>query len=172
MHIGLQADDARRADQIARVLGKAGHSVTRVSTAAVLREAVRRDSFDLVIFEWTGGDAGAEFLTRMREIVPEDTPVVGVTGSAHGGDVAAALNAGAAELLIMPMGGALLTARIEAVRRRCRSRRGSTSVELFGDYRFNTAARSIACRSVALPATANEFACCSATSTEPCHAPI
>jgi DNA-binding response OmpR family regulator len=154
MRIALAVDDGC-ADRIATLLQTAGHAVHRFGSARALIKARRRDSFDLVICEWsvTGVDLDTLAAPHDHDLGP---PVILMTAEPDA-DVAAALNAGADDVLVRPVGDAMVMARIEAVLRRGSGRRGRSPVEVYGDYRLDTAAGSISRSGVALPATTKEF---------------
>jgi DNA-binding response OmpR family regulator len=139
MRIAVLDADRSQADLICQVLTSAGHACHGFQSGKELLAHLRKDSHDLLILDWQGGDTdAAEVVRKAREKLPENGPIVFMTGSAGEDDIVAGLAAGADDYLIKPLRRAELVARVQAqLRRAFPSQNGAEQLQ-FGQYVFET----------------------------------
>lgn len=136
MRIGILEDEPDHASLLVGILAPAGHSCHVVATGGDFFQALARDSYDLLILDWTVSDTtGITVLNTLRERSVA-TPVLFVTGRDAEEDVINALRAGADDYLVKPPRPGELLARIEALRRRVDGGPVSRTVQA-APYRFD-----------------------------------
>lgn len=118
MDILLVEDEPALADQVARALVRAGHSVKAVGDGPSGAKAVSESRFDLVVLDVNlPGIDGFELLTRIRTArLP--VRVLMLTARSEVGDRVAGLKAGADDYLTKPFAMEELLARVEVLGRR------------------------------------------------------
>jgi DNA-binding response OmpR family regulator len=139
MRIAVLDADRSQADLICQVLTSAGHACHGFQSGKELVAHLRKDSHDLLLLDWPGGDLdAAEVVRRAREKLPENGPILFMTNSAGEDDIVAGLAAGADDYLIKPLRRAELVARVQAqLRRAYPSQNGAEQLQ-FGQYVFET----------------------------------
>ena len=82
MRIVVLDTDRSQTDLIAQVLTSAGHVCHGFQTGKDLLAQLRKDSYDMLIFDWQVPDmGGAELLRKARERLAENAPVMFLTTS-------------------------------------------------------------------------------------------
>ena len=148
MRIAILDDDESRLEVLIHLLGRAGYSCHGFSEGRALLHQLRRDSFDLLVFNWTISDiSGTELLAWVRNNLAQPLPVLFVTGSERESDIVAGLAAGADDYLIGPVRGPELVARVQALLRRAYPEAVRDRVT-FGRYRFDATRNEVHVESV------------------------
>ncbi len=159
MIIAVLDDDPVQVEAIQGVVDAAGYKAVGFSRAASLLSALRRETFDLLIVDWSLPDrSGLEVIQWVRANLDPPPPMLLVTNRTDDADVVAGLEAGADDYLAKPLPGPVLAARIGALLRRAYRRPPEGRVEEHAGFVFDTSESIVRMgeRSVAL--TAKEFA--------------
>ncbi len=127
MHILLLEDGSTVADALCRMLRREGYAVEMASVSEQTLRAARRPACDLVILDLTlrGDDTGK--LVRVLEQWRDQVPALVLTAREHIDERVQALELGA-DCLAEPFAMPELAARVRALMRRWRARRGGRLV--------------------------------------------
>ena len=109
-------DDPRNRDMLSRRLVRLGHRVTAAASGGEAIEALRRDSFDVMLLDMQMPDMdGDEVLELVRgDPVLRSVPVIVLSASDDAGRVARCIESGAEDYLPKPFDPVLLQARLTA----------------------------------------------------------
>jgi len=122
MYIGIAEDDPDQAALIALWLEGAGHATRAFGSVADTLDALKKERFELLVFDWMLPDGtGAELLKWTRDNLGWDIPVLVLTSRDDEATVVAALQAGADDYVVKPPKPLELMARVAALARRVRS---------------------------------------------------
>ncbi len=126
-------------------LGRNGHAVTRVATAADAYAAVAAALPDVILLDWMLPDAAGPTLARRlrAEARTREVPIIMLTARAGDDDKVAGLEAGADDYVTKPFSPRELEARIQAVLRRRLPQLSKEEVEIEG-LALNPATRTVA----------------------------
>ena len=143
MRIAALDDDALQLQLLDQVVTEAGHSCHTFLKGAALQQALRRESFDLLLVDWELPDIqGTEIVRWVREQVSKELPIIFITHRSEEADIVEGLNCGADDFMIKPIRAGELRARISSLLRRAYPL-AAQSVLTFGPYRFLTATNGI-----------------------------
>jgi len=107
------------------------------SSGEALREALRTDSFDLLVLDWNVSDLnGVELLAWLRKQRESTVPVVMLSSRHSERDVASALGTGADDYVVKPFRPLELAARIQRLLK-SRHVAAANSLESFGSWVFD-----------------------------------
>lgn len=119
MRIAILEDEAIQAELLKTWLEAAGYRCHLFQTGKSLLQACKRESFDLLIIDWElPGLSGLEVIQQLRRQLDWPIPVLMATNRAQEEDVVAALEGGADDYMIKPIGRVEMLARIKALSRR------------------------------------------------------
>jgi two-component system, OmpR family, response regulator RegX3 len=136
MLIALVEDDPDQVDVLDLWLEDASHSVKCFADGTSLIQALKQQSFDLLIVDWILPDLnGDALIPQIRAQIGWDVPVLVVTVRDREEDVVAGLRAGADDFLAKPLKRMELLARLEALGRRFGGQR-QTSTRI-GHFEFD-----------------------------------
>ncbi|MGB7184551.1 MAG: response regulator transcription factor [Burkholderiaceae bacterium] len=135
MRVALLEDDLIQQKTLSDILSRANIEAKIFGTGKDFSFALRRESFDVMVLDWTVPDTtGIELLKSLR-VSGARVPVLFATVRDAEEDVVEALNAGADDYMVKPLRAAELVARLEALVRRAQP---PTTDERFLEYdRFN-----------------------------------
>ena len=153
----LAVDDERAIlDALARVLGRDGHEVMRVSDPTQV-PGMDLARYDLLLCDvMMPGLDGFELVRRIR---PDfDGPIIFLTARVAEEDAVAGYGLGADDYVRKPCGAAELRAKVTAHVRR--ERRPHAHALAFGDVRLDLGARELSVGGEAVPLTPTEYAIC------------
>ena len=145
MHIGILEDDEPLASHVLKVIESQSHTGAIFPTAKAFFAAVKRNTFDLFVFDWRLPDQdGLTVLKLLRSgSFQQDVPVIFLTGMHDEQAIVAALEAGAEDYCIKPVRPAEFLARVAALKRRVYPTRQHTGPMVCLGYTFDTANRHI-----------------------------
>ena len=159
MIIAVLDDDPVQVEAIQGVVDAAGYKAVGFSRAASLLSALRRETFDLLIVDWSLPDrSGLEVIQWVRANLDPPPPMLLVTNRTDDADVVAGLEAGADDYLAKPLPGPVLAARIAALLRRAYRRPPEARLEEHAGFVFDTSESTVRIGDRAVTLTAKEFA--------------
>lgn len=145
MHIGILEDEAILANHVLQVLQTQGHTGTIFPTAKAFFAALKRQTFDLFVFDWRLPDQdGLSVLKDLRGgTFQQEVPVIFLTGMHDEQAIVAALEAGAEDYCIKPVRPAEFLARVAALRRRVYPDKPQVGPQTYLGYSFDPVSRHI-----------------------------
>ena len=113
-------DDPAIREMIGLALERDGFDIMEADNAAAARQAIEKESPDLVLLDWMlPGQSGLEFARSLREDADHgQIPIIMLTARDEERDMVAALETGADDYVSKPFSVSELVARINAVLRR------------------------------------------------------
>ncbi|MEZ5651456.1 MAG: response regulator transcription factor [Burkholderiaceae bacterium] len=120
MRVAILEDDELQQRAIGRALESAGMDVSLFGTGRDMMFALRRDSFDCLVLDWTVPDTTGVDILRNLPTQQRGVPVLFATIRDAEEDVVEALEAGADDYMVKPLRAAELVARLRALVRRAR----------------------------------------------------
>lgn len=143
MRIAALDDDPLQLELLQQVATEAGHSCHSYLKGAALQQALRRESFDLLLVDWELPDSsGPDIVRWVREQISKEVPIIFVTHRSEEADIIEGLASGADDFMIKPIRAGELRARIAALLRRAYPLTAQSVLD-FGSYRFLTAINGI-----------------------------
>ena len=143
MRIAALDDDPLQLELLQQVATEAGHSCHSYLKGAALQQALRRESFDLLLIDWELPDSsGPDIVRWVREQISKEVPVIFVTHRSEEADIVEGLASGADDFMIKPIRAGELRARISALLRRAYPLTAQSVLD-FGPYRFLTTTNGI-----------------------------
>ena len=118
MRIALVEDDPVQAQQLSGWLKEAGHHLHHFSDGTSFTQALRRESFDMVILDWNLPDTDGLTLLGSLHRADPNVAILFITSRDSENDIVAALKRGADDYLVKPARKAETLARISSVLRR------------------------------------------------------
>jgi DNA-binding response OmpR family regulator len=157
MRVAALHDDSTQHQISQQALAALGHDCLRFDSSVALLRALRRESFDLLLIDWSLPDfSGLEVLRWARVQLKERVPVLFITESRNEADVIEGLAAGADDFMAKPVRTDELGARINALLRRSYHRRQEADL-VFGRYRLEPTTRRVLIGPVAVELKQKEF---------------
>ncbi|MGK6354346.1 response regulator transcription factor [Sphingomonas sp. DT-207] len=159
MRIGILEDEPELATYLAQTLAKAGYSCFVFHSGQKMINLLTHETLDLLLLDWNIPDvSGLSVIRWVKENLTKAPPILMLTSRTTEEDVVMALQAGADDFVVKPVQPAVLTARIEAIRRRAYPEPPQGRVEQFGDYRFDSRTETLTVAGEPVQLTAKEFA--------------
>ena len=145
MHIGILEDEPALANHVLQMLQTQGHTGAIFLTAKAFFGALKRNTFDLFVFDWRLPDQDG--LSVLRDLragnFQQDVPVIFLTGMHDEQAIVAALEAGAEDYCIKPLRPAEFLARVSALQRRIYPVKPQTGPQTYLGYTFDQSSRHI-----------------------------
>jgi DNA-binding response OmpR family regulator len=139
MRIAVLDNDRSQADLVSQVLTTAGHTCQVFSSGKDLLGQLRKDAFDMLVFDWNVADMGAvDVLRKAKEKMPAATPMMFLTTSSGEDDIVAGITSGADDYMIKPLRRGELVTRVQALLRRAYPSQNGAEQLTFGKYVFET----------------------------------
>jgi DNA-binding response OmpR family regulator len=139
MRIAVLDNDRSQADLVSQVLTTAGHTCHVFSLGKDLLGQLRKDAFDMLVFDWNVADMGAvDVLRKAKEKMPAATPMMFLTTSSGEDDIVAGVTSGADDYMIKPLRRGELVTRVQALLRRAYPSQNGAEQLTFGKYVFET----------------------------------
>lgn len=119
MRIAIVEDDPAQLELLRSWLLEASYDCLGFESGQTFRDALRRETFDLLVVDWNLPDtSGPELLSWVRSNIDWHIPVLFITSRDREEDIVHALNSGADDYMIKPIKRAETLARITALLRR------------------------------------------------------
>lgn len=158
MRIAVLEDDAAQAELLLSWFSDAGHRCKLFSNGTDFRNALRHETFDLLVLDWNLPDtSGPDVLNWVRENVDWHIPVLFVTSREQEEDVVYALEHGADDYMTKPVKQRETLARIAALERRTQPASATGAMFEFGPYAFDSANRQVRIGTDTVELTNKEF---------------
>jgi DNA-binding response OmpR family regulator len=139
MKIVVLDNDRSQTDLICQVLTSAGHVCHGFQTGRDLLSQLRKEEYDMLIFDWQVSDmGGADLMRKAREKLNDNAPVLFMTTASGEDDIVAGLDAGADDYMIKPLRRSEMVARVQALLRRAFPTQNGAEQLQFGQYVFET----------------------------------
>ena len=146
------------AQLICQTLGAAGHVCHGFQSGKDLLAQLRKDSYDMLIFDWqAGAPDSAELIRRAREKLPADAPILFLASASGEDDIVAGLAARANDYMVKPLRRAETLARVQAQLRRAYPAQYGAEESRFGAYVFETRPGRLLHEGAVLDVTHKEF---------------
>lgn len=144
MRIALLEDEPNVAALMTLWLSEHGHTVTPYGGGEALINALRRETYDLLVLDWMVPDIdGEKVLSWVREHVEWHIPVIFVTQRDEEEDIVRILTQGADDYLVKPVRQREMLARIAALARRAHLEKPQEPVLEFPPFTIDTVERVV-----------------------------
>jgi DNA-binding response OmpR family regulator len=159
MRIAIADDEADVRAFMQSIIEELGHLAVAFSDGNALLQALARDTFDLVILDWSmPGKDGLEMLKWMSSSMDEKPPVIMMTNRTAKADITDALNMGADDYITKPEDRGVIAARINAMLRRQNAGTGVfEKTAMYGKYNLNRIDQTVEFEGKTITLTAKEF---------------
>ncbi len=157
MRIAALDDETSALELIESCMRAIGHECHVFSRGEALLQALRRETFDLLVLDWQLPQVtGIDVLHWARENLSHRVPVLLLTSRATERDIVEGLNAGADDYMVKPIRVGELVARARALLRRCYPESEASTFEV-GPYRFDLVTRQASVDGLAVELKRMEF---------------
>jgi DNA-binding response OmpR family regulator len=157
MRVAVVDDDKEITRYLAARLPEMGLLVEAFGSAAALRTAIARDTFDAIVIDWNmPGESGLDIVRWATATLADPPPFLMMTSRSDEADIVTGLEAGASDYIVKPVSTAVLRARIAAAVRD-RSRVIQQLVVKFDGYMIDRARQSIQLDRETIKLTPKEF---------------
>ncbi|PLZ01700.1 DNA-binding response regulator [Burkholderia sp. WAC0059] len=158
MRIAALDDDPAQTEFVCQTLAAAGHVCHAFAKGADLLKQLRRESFDLLVLDWSIPDIGGDEVLRwVRQNLPARLPMLFMTGRSRETDIAQMLNNGADDYVVKPVAASVLLARVGSLLRRAYEYHAPAPKETFGPYEFDLKSRQVRVKEQQLTLPQKEF---------------
>lgn len=160
MRIAIADDDETARTFLFDLLSGSGHICSPFRTGRDLVAALQRDTFDLVVLDWTMPQPdGLDIVQWARANLESCPPMIMLTNRTATDDIVACLNMGADDYIVKPELPHVILARINAVVRRSTARAAlEERFEKFDGYSFDRLSESVSFLEEEVKLTSKEFA--------------
>ena len=157
MRLAVVEDDRALCARVAGAIRSAGHNCHEFYSSEALRRSLRRESYDLVIVDEKMTDVPSDDLLEwMRNSMSWSPPVILLTQD-DSRDEQIARRSPADGYVRLPDAIDRIGDQVDAVLRKRFSHADNAGLERFGDYAFDSKARTIAREGIGITVTAKEF---------------
>lgn len=119
MRIAVLDDDRLQLEMVERVAQEVGHTCSLFATGQAFLQALRRETFDMLIVDWELPDTcGPDVIRWAREHLPASLPILFITHRNAENDIIEGLQSGADDFMVKPLRVAEFQARMHALLRR------------------------------------------------------
>jgi DNA-binding response OmpR family regulator len=158
MRIAIADDESDVVNYLKNLVEEMGHVATSFSDGAALSQSLVRETYDLVIMDWTMPKKdGLATLNWMQTSLQERPPVIMMTNRTAKKDISDALNAGADDYITKPEDPSVISARINALLRRSAGSGAFEAKAVYGAYTFDRIDQTVAVEDKIVTLTAKEF---------------
>lgn len=119
MRIAVADDEKELLAQVSTIIRNAGHEALCYSNGIDLQNALKRETFDVVLLDWNmPGRTGMDVIEWASEHLESAPPFIMLTSRNAAQDVVRSLEAGATDYIVKPEADEIILARIIAAARR------------------------------------------------------
>jgi DNA-binding response OmpR family regulator len=156
--VAVLDDDVDDQALLAEIITAAGHQSVVFGTAQALMRSLRSESFDALIIDWNLPDlSGVETISRVRNDLLLDLPIIMVTARETDLEIVEALKAGADDYITKPVQSIVMLARLEAVSRRKGAANTYLGEHTIGNFEVDVPRRTITRDGALIALTDREF---------------
>jgi DNA-binding response OmpR family regulator len=146
MRIAVLDDGPDQLQLINQTLVRLGHECHLYTEGRTLLQALRRQTFDLLILDWSLPDmTGPDVVKSIRHELKSRVPILFATDTREEAHMIEGLNAGADDFMAKPIRSGELEARIKALLRRSYPAQHESEL-IFGPYHFYPPSRALKVR--------------------------
>jgi DNA-binding response OmpR family regulator len=157
MRVAIADDEQEILDQVTAVVQTAGHEVSAYRNGLDLQNALKRETFDVVMLDWSmPGRTGVEVLQWAGDNISSCPPFILLTSRQDKTDIVRGLEAGAIDYIVKPESDEVIRARVEAAGRRNATESQARHVS-FGPYTLDRMEKTIQVHGEEAKVTAKEF---------------
>ncbi len=157
MRVAILEDDLAQQKNLSDVMSRANIEAKIYGTGKEFSFALRRESFDVMVLDWTVPDTtGIELLKGLR-VNGSRIPVLFATVRDAEEDVVEALQAGADDYMVKPLRGAELIARLHALVRRAQPPTQEERYLDFDRFKFDLRTQTLTANEEQIDMTQKEF---------------
>lgn len=158
MRIALLEDEEHIAKLVSLWLEESGHQCTHFGDGRQLINALKQDSFDLLVLDWMVPEIDGEGVLRWaRENLSWPIPILFMTQRDNEDDIVKILSLGADDYLTKPIREKEMLARITALARRANVLGTKETNLQFGDYSIDLSSNSVMRNGDPIKLTQKEF---------------
>lgn len=158
MHIALLEDDPAQTKLMEVWLDISHHKCSSFATGQAFIDALKRETFDLLIIDWMLPDIpGDQVLRWVRQNLGWQIPVLFATGRDEEEAIASILKLGADDYMTKPVKHLELMARIEALERRSNASKRNAERLQYGNIEVDLDARRVRLSGQEADMTQKEF---------------
>ena len=158
MRIAVLEDDAAQAELLQSWFRNAGHPSKLFTTGSAFKNALRHETFDLLVLDWNLPDtSGPDILAWVRANIDWHIPVLFATSREQEEDIVYALEHGADDYMTKPVRQRETLARIAALERRAQPAGEPGAPVVFGPFEFDTSSRRVRSGQESVELTNKEF---------------
>ena len=158
LRIAILEDNTAQLELLQCWLGEAGHESYGFSTGSDFQDAIRRETFDLLVLDWNLPDTnGPDMLAWVRQQLDWDIPVLFTTSRNEEQDIVLALESGADDYMTKPIKRSETTARINALLRRALPEAAEDAVYNCPPFEFDSNNRQVTVDDQTIGLTNKEF---------------
>jgi DNA-binding response OmpR family regulator len=157
MRIAVLDDGVDQPKRISQTMTALEHECHSYTEGRALLQAMRRQTFDLLILDWNLPDMkGPDVVKSIRRELNSRLPILFVTDRHDEGDLVEGLNAGADDFMVKPARAGELEARVNALLRRSYPAQHEAEL-IFGPYHFYPPSRLLKVRGVQVELKNREY---------------
>lgn len=157
MRIAALDDEPSQLELIRHTMDTIGHECHGFEEGRLLLRALRQQTFDLLILDWTLPDVmGPDIVRTIREELLNPMPILFVTNRREEADMVEGLSVGADDFMGKPIRVGELTARTQALLRRAYPSQHETEL-VFGAYHFMLSTRTLSINGVPVDLKHREY---------------
>jgi len=158
MRIAILEDDPAQQELICCWLTESGHECHGYQSGNTCRDALRRETFDLLIVDWNLPDTtGPDVVVWVRENLDWNIPVLFTTSRDREEDIVHALQSGADDYMTKPIKRGETMARISALLRRALPDNADNELYSCPPFEFNLHNQQVTVDDQAISLTNKEF---------------
>jgi DNA-binding response OmpR family regulator len=136
--VAILEDDQAQSQLIEVWLTSAGYTCHQYSTGQSLLDAVQTITFDILLIDWELPDIkGPDVMSRIRNEMHREMPIIFITSRDSEQDIVNALNYGADDYLVKPVRQFEFLARVKANSRKKPINNNDINQDQYAPYRFN-----------------------------------
>ena len=157
MRVAIADDEQELLDQVSSVILSAGHEVDGFRNGMDLQNALRRETYDVVLLDWNMPNrSGLDVVNWARDNLSPMPPFILLTSRHDKGDIVRGLEAGAIDYIVKPESDEVIRARVEAAGRRTKADTLPNDAE-YGVYTLDRREKAITLSGDPVHLTAKEF---------------
>lgn len=158
MRIAIADDDAEIIAFLTKVIDGMGYQSVAFNDGERLTQALLRDTFDLVLLDWSmPGRNGLDVIRWMQETLEDAPAIIMMTNRTAKEDISAALTAGADDYITKPEEDHVIAARIASVLRRSGNSGAMEKIAHYGVFTFDRINQKVILHGEEITLTAKEF---------------